>query len=97
MNKINNTPGGLGIGSYGHGISAENWMDSLTWIKLQSLLEYSSSLDGIYRQMIDDIINGNYDSTEGIPGTYSEAWEQTISEAWDSIIEQSTDAVPGES
>lgn len=72
-------------------------MDSLTWIKLQSLLEYSSSLDGIYRQMIDDIINGIYDSTEGIPGTYSEAWEQTISEAWDSIIEQSTDAVPGES
>lgn len=45
--------------------------------------------------MLDDIINGTYDSAKGIPGTYSEAWEQAISEAWESIVEQS-DAVPGE-
>ena len=46
--------------------------------------------------MLDDIVNGTYDSSEDIPSTYSDAWEQTISEAWDNV-EQSTEAVPGES
>ena len=57
--------------------------------------EYARSLLDIYNQLIHDILNGIYDSTEDIPGTYSEAWEQAISEAWDNV-EQSTEAVPGE-
>lgn len=67
-----------GFGSYGHDPSADTWMDSLTWIKLHSLQEYSGSLYGIYRQMLDDIINGTYDSAKGIPDTYSETWAQTL-------------------
>ena len=46
--------------------------------------------------MLDDIINRTYDSSEDIPGTYSEAWEQAISDAWQNVVEQSTDSVPGE-
>ena len=46
--------------------------------------------------MLDDITNGTYDSAEDIPGTYSEAWEQTISDAWQDVVEQSTDSVTGE-
>lgn len=95
MNKITNTPGGLGIGSYGQGISIDNWISGLPWIDLDSLSDYSRSLYGIYRQMLDDIINGTYDSAKGIPGTYPEAWEQAISRAWDNIVEQS-ETVPGE-
>ena len=95
LNKITGTPGGLGIGSYGQGISIDNWIGGLPWIDLESLSEYSRSLYGIYRQMLDDIIHGTYDSAKGIPGTYSEAWEQAVSEAWEDIVEQS-ETVPGE-
>ena len=86
----------IGIGSYGHGVYDDDWGDDIPWVGLESLQEYSHSLLDIYNQIIDDILNGTYDSSEDIPGTYSEAWEQAISEAWDNV-EQSTDAVPSES
>lgn len=94
--RLTNTPDVIGIGSYGHGVSEDNWGDDIPWIGLESLQEYSRSLLDIYNQIINDILNGTYDSSEDIPGTYSEAWEKAISEAWDNV-EQSTDAVPGES
>lgn len=34
-----------------------------------------SHIFAIYRQMLDDIINGTYDSAKGISRTYSEAWD----------------------
>lgn len=94
--RIANAPDIIGIGSYGNGVYDDNWGDDIPWIGLESLQDYSLSLLDIYNQIIDDILNGTYDSTDDIPGTYSEAWEQAISEAWDNV-EQSTDAVPGES
>ena len=94
--RIANAPDIIGIGSYGHGIYDDNWGDDIPWIGLESLQEYSRSLLDIYNQIIDDILNGTYDSSEDIPGTYSEAWEQAISDAWQNVMEQSTDSVPGE-
>ena len=93
--RIANAPDVIGIGSYGNGVYDDDWGDDIPWIGLESLQEYSRSLLDIYNQIINDILNGTYDSSEDIPGTYSEAWEQAISEAWDNV-EQSTDAVPGE-
>lgn len=56
------------------------WYDDIIRItprdrmKLTSSLIYfyitPSRIFAIYRQPLDDIINGNYDSTDGIPGTY---------------------------
>lgn len=94
--RLTNTPDVIGIGSYGHGVSEDNWGDDIPWIGLESIQDYSRSLLDIYNQIINDIINGTYDSSEDIPGTYSEAWEQAISDAWQNVVEQSTDSVPGE-
>ena len=94
--RIANAPDIICIGSYGHGVYDDDWSDDIPWIGLESLQEYSHSLLDIYNQIIDDILNGTYDSSEDIPGTYSEAWEQAISDAWQNVVEQSTDSVPGE-
>ena len=80
-----------------NGVYDDNWGDDIPWIGLESLQDYSRSLLDIYNQIIDDILNGTYDSSEDIPCTYSEAWEQAISDAWQDVVEQSTGSVPGES
>lgn len=74
-----------GIGSYGAGTTMNDWADDVPWISLESLMDYALSLLDIYQKLIDDILNGIYDSNEDIPETYSEVWENTISDAWDHV------------
>lgn len=97
LERLLNSVDVTGIGSYGHGISTNNWINELPWIDLGSIQKYALSLLDMYKQMINDIINGTYDSDKGIPETYSDAWDETLTDAWDETVEQSTEVVPGES
>ena len=74
-----------GIGSYGSGTTMNDWADNVPWISLESLMDYALSLLDTYQKLIDDILNGIYDSNEDIPDTYSEAWEDTITDCWDHV------------
>ena len=96
LERLLNSVDVTGIGSYGRGISADNWINELPWIRLESLPEYALSLLDMYKQMINDILNGTYDSDKAIPETYSDAWDETLTDAWDNTVEQSTEVVPGE-
>lgn len=78
-----------GIGSYGSGTTMNDWVDDVPWISLESLMDYALSLLDTYQKLIDDILNGIYDSNEDIPDTYSEAWEDTIADCWDDVVDES--------
>lgn len=64
--------------------------DVIDWVGLNSLSEYSGSIQDVYEKSIDDILDGVYDRHEDIPNTYSNAWEMAASDAWEDIIDMPT-------
>lgn len=52
-------------------------------------MNYARTLLDTYYKLIDDILNGIYDSNKEPPATYSDAWDDTISDGWDNVVEES--------
>ena len=52
-------------------------------------MNYARTLLDTYYKLIDDILNGIYDSNKEPPETYSDAWDDTISDGWDDVVEDS--------
>lgn len=86
--RVTNTPD-CGIGSYGSGTNINDWSNNTSWISLDSLMNYARTLLDTYYKLIDDILNGIYDSNKEPPETYSDAWDDTISDGWDDVVEDS--------
>ncbi len=86
--RVANAPD-CGIGSYGSGSNINDWANDIPWISLDSLMNYARTLLDTYYKLIDDILNGIYDSNKEPPATYSDAWDDTISDGWDDVVEDS--------